>query len=75
VKIITVITIDVHNRDVVATLVKKKVESNVDFKWQSQLKFYWNVEDKFASIPICDFSTIDSFECWYLWTIGDYSFD
>ena len=62
VKIITVITIDVHNRDVVTTLVSKKVESNVDFKWQSQLKFYWNVEDKIASIRICDFSTIYSFE-------------
>ena len=34
VKIITVITIDVHNRDVVQNLVSKKVESNVDFKWQ-----------------------------------------
>ena len=51
-KIITGITIDVHNRDVVATLVKKKVESNVDFKWQSQLKFYWNVENKSAIVRI-----------------------
>ena len=62
IKIITVITIDVHNRDVVQTLVQKRVESNLDFKWQSQLKFYWNAEDKNVHIRICDFSTLYSFE-------------
>jgi dynein heavy chain, axonemal len=62
VKIITVITIDVHNRDVVQTLVTKKVENNLDFKWQSQLKFYWNVEERNVNIRICDFSTQYSFE-------------
>ena len=62
VKIITVITIDVHNRDVVASLVAKRVESNVDFKWQSQLRYYWNSEDQVCNIRICDFATIYNFE-------------
>jgi dynein heavy chain len=62
VKIITVITIDVHSRDVVGSLVLKKVENNVDFKWQSQLRFYWGVEEKSVNIRICDFSTVYSFE-------------
>ena len=62
VKIITLITIDVHNRDVVQTLVTKRVESNVDFKWQSQLKLYWQVEEKNVNIRICDFATLYSFE-------------
>jgi dynein heavy chain len=62
VKIITVITIDVHNRDVVQTLAVKKVESNADFKWQSQLRYYWITEEKNVNIRICDFSTIYSFE-------------
>ena len=62
IKIITVITIDVHNRDVVQALVQKKVENNVDFKWQSQLKFYWIPDSRDVSIRICDFSTVYSFE-------------
>ena len=62
VKIITIITIDVHNRDVVTALVQKKVESNVDFKWQSQLRYYWLPDDKNVNIRICDFATSYSFE-------------
>jgi len=62
IKIITVITIDVHNRDVVQALVTKKVENNVDFKWQSQLRYYWLPEDKNVNIRICDFQTVYSFE-------------
>ena len=62
IKIITVITIDVHNRDVVQTLVDKRVESNIDFKWQSQLKFYWDPDERNVTIRICDFSSIYSFE-------------
>lgn len=62
IKIITIITIDVHNRDVVGALVAKKVESNVDFKWQSQLRFYWIPEERNVLIRICDFSTTYTFE-------------
>jgi dynein heavy chain len=40
-KVITLITIDVHNRDVVQTLIDKRVESGLDFTWQSQLRYYW----------------------------------
>lgn len=42
IKIITIITIDVHNRDVVTMFIQKKVESNIDFNWQSQLRYYYN---------------------------------
>jgi len=34
-KIITIITIDVHERDVILELVDKKVVENSHFKWQS----------------------------------------
>lgn len=37
-KIMTICTIDVHARDVVATLIHMKAESASDFQWQSQLK-------------------------------------
>jgi dynein heavy chain, axonemal len=62
IKIITIITIDVHNRDVVVALVSKRVENNVDFKWQSQLRYLWFPEDKTVNIRICDYSTVYSFE-------------
>ncbi|CAM9120279.1 unnamed protein product [Sphacelaria rigidula] len=41
-KIITLITIDVHGRDVIQGLIDRRVESNLDFAWQSQLRYYWS---------------------------------
>ena len=61
-KVITLITIDVHNRDMVGMLVEKKVESAQDFAWQSQLKFYWDPDKKDVGINICGFSSVYSFE-------------
>lgn len=61
-KVITVITIDVHSRDVVHALISKKVESNVDFKWQSQLRYLFGAEERAVHIRICDFATVYSFE-------------
>lgn len=37
-KIMTICTIDVHARDVVAKLIQQKVESAGAFLWQSQLR-------------------------------------
>ena len=42
-KIVSLITLDVHNRDVVTEMVKAKVQSMNDFKWQSQLRYYFVV--------------------------------
>jgi dynein heavy chain len=39
-KIITIITIDVHSRDVVAKLVKGSINDKESFLWSSQLKFF-----------------------------------
>ena len=38
-KIINIITIDVHSRDVVQNLINAKVSEAESFNWQSQLKF------------------------------------
>lgn len=40
-KLDTLITIDVHNRDTINEFVKDNVIKIEDFKWQSQLRFYW----------------------------------
>ncbi|CAM9131888.1 unnamed protein product, partial [Ectocarpus fasciculatus] len=56
-KIITIITLDVHGRDVVQKLVDDKVEGLEAFLWQQQLRFYWSPQTLDADIRICDFKT------------------
>jgi len=42
VKVITIITIDVHGRDVIEKMVQKKINNAGDFMWACQLKFEFN---------------------------------
>ena len=37
------IVLDVHNRDTVTKLINFKVESEADFEWTKQLRYYWDV--------------------------------
>ena len=41
-KIITLITIDVHGRDIVEQMAIAKISDSTNFKWLSQLRFHWN---------------------------------
>jgi len=53
-KIMTICTIEVHNRDVVSKLISQRVENAQAFTWLSQVRHRWddNEQDCFANI--CD---------------------
>ncbi|KAM8838403.1 dynein axonemal heavy chain 11 [Synchiropus picturatus] len=53
-KIMTVCTIDVHARDVVANLVAQKVTTGQAFAWLSQLRHRWDDESRHCYVNICD---------------------
>ncbi|KAG8226803.1 hypothetical protein J437_LFUL002849 [Ladona fulva] len=52
--IMTICTIDVHSRDVVAKLIAAKVDSSSAFQWQSQLRHRWDEDYKDCFANICD---------------------
>ena len=54
-KIISLITMDVHSRDVVDRLVEQKTEGPTSFAWQQQLRFEWDTDSFDVNINICDF--------------------
>ena len=61
-KIMTICTIDVHARDVVAKLISGKVESSQSFAWLSQLRHRWDEAQKDCFANICDAQFIYSHE-------------
>ncbi|XP_069916320.1 dynein axonemal heavy chain 17 isoform X4 [Oryctolagus cuniculus] len=61
-KIMTVCTIDVHARDVVAKMITAKVESSQAFTWQSQLRHRWDEEKRHCFANICDAQIQYSYE-------------
>ncbi|GBG28212.1 Dynein heavy chain 2, axonemal [Hondaea fermentalgiana] len=62
VKIIALLTLDVHGKEVVENLIQRKVESPDAFSWRSQLRYFWSDEDDSCAISITDFHTQYSFE-------------
>ncbi|KAG8139083.1 hypothetical protein E2320_001864 [Naja naja] len=53
-KIMTICTVDVHARDVVAKLLSQKVASSQAFPWLSQLRHRWDWTLKHCFVNICD---------------------
>ncbi|XP_033023836.1 dynein heavy chain 11, axonemal-like [Lacerta agilis] len=53
-KIMTICTIDVHARDVVAKLIAQKVSNGQAFTWLSQLRHRWDEEQSKCFVNICD---------------------
>eukprot|EP00960_Hanusia_phi_P039486 753915-Hanusia_phi.AAC.17 len=58
-KIVMIVTVDVHARDVVLELIETKAENNQCFLWMSQLKFSLDEKTHLGKINICDY------ECFY----------
>uniref|UniRef100_A0A672GEB4 Dynein axonemal heavy chain 11 n=1 Tax=Salarias fasciatus TaxID=181472 RepID=A0A672GEB4_SALFA len=53
-KIMTICTIDVHARDVVASLIAQKVANSQAFQWLSQLRHSWDEQRHHCTVQICD---------------------
>ena len=61
-KIMTICTIDVHNRDVVNKLINQKVDNAQAFTWLSQLRHRWDEKENDCFINICDAQFVYSHE-------------
>lgn len=53
-KVMTICTIDVHSRDVVAKMITQKVLNASAFQWQSQLRHRWDRAKNNCFVNICD---------------------
>ncbi|XP_060681399.1 dynein axonemal heavy chain 11-like isoform X1 [Hemiscyllium ocellatum] len=53
-KIMTICTVDVHARDVVAKLIAQKVTTAQAFAWLSQLRHRWDNVQQHCFVNICD---------------------
>ncbi|XP_071813348.1 dynein beta chain, ciliary-like isoform X2 [Apostichopus japonicus] len=53
-KIMTICTIDVHARDVVAKMITMKIDNSQAFQWLCQLRHRWDDEAKHCFANICD---------------------
>ena len=53
-KVMTICTIDVHSRDVVNKMINEKIDSQLSFSWQSQLRHRWDEQEEDCFSNICD---------------------
>ncbi|KAL0984038.1 hypothetical protein UPYG_G00136240 [Umbra pygmaea] len=61
-KVMTICTIDVHARDVVAKMIAQKVENSQAFIWLSQLRHRWDEKEKHCFANICNAQFLYSYE-------------
>ncbi|XP_065503599.1 dynein axonemal heavy chain 9 [Caloenas nicobarica] len=61
-KIMSICTIDVHARDVVAKMIVQKVDNAQAFVWLSQLRHRWSDEERHCFANICDAQFLYSYE-------------
>ncbi|XP_053720928.1 dynein heavy chain 9, axonemal [Synchiropus splendidus] len=61
-KVMTICTIDVHARDVVAKMIAQKLDNSQAFLWLSQLRHRWCDKEKHCFANICDAQFLYSYE-------------
>lgn len=58
----TCITVQMHQRDTVEDLSKKRVRDPTDFEWLKQCRVYWSTTDNSMQISMCDVDFEYSYE-------------
>ena len=53
-KVETLITIQVHQRDVFGELLRDRVKDTINFDWQKQARFYWKPDQDTCIVSIAD---------------------
>lgn len=53
-KVMCLITMDTHSRDILEKLQKEGVVKPDEFQWQSQLKAYWDTGKNNCNLQVCD---------------------
>lgn len=49
----TIVTIDVHARDIIENFVRDSISDSQEFEWESQLRFYWKREQDNLYVSQC----------------------
>lgn len=62
VKVMNLITMDTHSRDILDKLVNEGVTLPGEFQWQSQLKAYYNPSNKDSCLRVCDATLLYGYE-------------
>ncbi|CAF1063283.1 unnamed protein product [Rotaria sordida] len=45
IKLVSLVTIEIHARDVINDLIKNQIKTESSFEWQQQLRFYWRKDE------------------------------
>eukprot|EP00708_Paratrimastix_pyriformis_P001956 GAFH01000693.1.p1 GENE.GAFH01000693.1~~GAFH01000693.1.p1 ORF type:complete len:4356 (-),score=2006.36 GAFH01000693.1:5-11701(-) len=61
-KLETLITIQVHQRDVFEELVRLRIKSPFEFDWLKQTRFYWKSDEEIVNIQITDIDFLYCYE-------------
>ncbi|CAF0814718.1 unnamed protein product [Didymodactylos carnosus] len=55
IKLVSLVTIEIHARDVINDLIKHNIKSESAFEWQQQLRFYWRKDEVIIEQAIARF--------------------
>ncbi|KAL0211729.1 hypothetical protein RCL1_005355 [Eukaryota sp. TZLM3-RCL] len=61
-KVEALVTIQVHQRDILDELIQQRIKNAYDFEWLKQTRFYWREEQDHAMVSITDIDFEYSYE-------------